>query len=51
VKFEVGRLPGAGEYFSAFAVPKDGRVYGVTSACRVVRVSKEGKVEKAVPVF
>jgi DNA-binding beta-propeller fold protein YncE len=51
VKFEIGRLSGAGEYFAAFAVQKDGRIHGVTSACRVVRVSKEGKVEKAVPVY
>jgi hypothetical protein len=51
VAFAIDRLPGAAEYFAAFAVPAGGGAYGVTSASRVVRLSKEGKVEKVVPVF
>jgi hypothetical protein len=51
VAFEIDRLPGAAEYFASFAVRADGSAFGVTSACRVVRLSKEGKVEKVTPVF
>jgi hypothetical protein len=50
-RFTVDALPGWPEYFSRFVVAGDGTVYGVTTAFRLVRVSKRGKVEKAVPVY
>jgi hypothetical protein len=51
VKFEIDALPGWPEYFASFAVANDGTAYGVTSAFRLVRVEKGGKVTKVVPVF
>jgi hypothetical protein len=50
VKFEIDVLPGWAEYFAGFAVQRDGSAYGVTSAFRLVRIAKGGKVEKVVPV-
>ena len=51
VEFQISRLPGWPEYFAGFAVHKDGTVYGVTSSFRLIKISKEGKVEKEVPVY
>jgi hypothetical protein len=51
VRFALEPLPGAAEYFAAFAVRPDGSAYGVTSAFRAVRLGREGKVEKVAPVF
>ena len=51
VKFEVDRLPGWPEYWGAFCPAADGGFWGVTSACRLVKISKEGKVESTGPVF
>jgi WD40 repeat protein len=51
VPFEVPRLSGRNEAFAHFAVQADGSAYGVTSAFRLVKLSREGKVEKVVPVY
>ena len=37
--------------FTRFAVRADGSAVGVTSAFRVVRISREGKVEKVAAVY
>ncbi|NUN49114.1 MAG: hypothetical protein HUU15_09840 [Candidatus Brocadiae bacterium] len=50
-KFEVDALPGWPEYWGGFTFGPDGTCWGVTSAFRLVRISKDGKVEKTVPVF
>lgn len=50
-KFEVDSLPGWPEYYAGFAFAPDGTCYGVTSASRLVRITKDGKVEAAVPIF
>ncbi len=51
VKFELEALPGWPEYFGGFAFAPDGIAYGVTSAFRVVRIDKAGKVVKVAAVF
>jgi hypothetical protein len=51
VKFTIDALPGWPEHFAGFAVAADGTAYGVTSAFRVVRIGKDGKVMKVAPVF
>lgn len=49
--FRIDRVRGWMEFFGSFAVGRDGTVYGVTSAFRLVKVSAGGKVEKVVPVY
>ena len=51
VPFSLDRLPGWPEYFTRFVFHPDGTGYGVTTAYRLVKITKEGKIEKAVPVF
>jgi hypothetical protein len=51
VRFEIDELPGQAEFIARFAVRDDGGVFAVTTAYRLVRISREGKVEKAVPVY
>ena len=51
VRFEVPALPGQAETFTRFTVHDDGSAVGVTSAYRVVRISREGKVEKVAAVY
>ena len=51
VRFEVEALPGQVETFTRFAVRADGSAVGVTSAYRIVLISREGKVEKAAAVY
>lgn len=51
VKFEVDRLPGWPEYWAGFCPASDGGFWGVTSASRLVKISKDGKIESAGPVF
>jgi hypothetical protein len=50
-RFDVETLPGQAEMFTRFAVRADGSAVGVTSAFRVVRISREGKVEKVAAVY
>lgn len=51
VKLRLDKLPGWPEYMRGFAFAMDGVGYGATSGYRVVRVSAEGKLEKAAPVY
>lgn len=51
VKFSLDQLPGWPEYFAGFAVEPDGTGWGVTSACRLVKVGRDGRVMKAGPVY
>ena len=51
IRFDVEALPGQAEMFTRFAVRADGSAVGVTSAFRVVRISREGKVEKVAAVY
>ena len=50
-RFEVPPLPGQAEMFTRFAVRADGSAVGVTSAFRVVRIGRDGKVEKVAAVY
>jgi len=49
--FEIERMRGWPEYFARFSFQADGTGWGVTSNFRLVKISKEGKVEKVVPVY
>jgi hypothetical protein len=49
--FEIDRLPGWPEYYKGFGFGPDGTGYGVTTAYRLVRINKDGEVEKVVPVY
>jgi hypothetical protein len=51
VRFEIAPLPGQDEFLSRFAVRGDGSAYAVTTAFRVVKISKEGRVEKVAAVY
>ena len=51
VKFEADRLPGWPEYWAGFTTAADGGFWGVTSACRLVKLTKDGKVESTDPVY
>jgi WD40 repeat protein len=44
-------LPGWPEYFGCFAFAEDGTCYGVTSASRLVKIDKDGNIEKTVPIY
>jgi hypothetical protein len=51
VRFTLAPLPGQTEYFARFVVRDDGTAWGVTTACRAVKLSKDGKVEKVAAVY
>lgn len=51
VKFELDRLPGWPEYWATFAPAADGGFWGVTSASRVAKIGKDGKIEWCGPVY
>jgi WD40 repeat protein len=51
VKFALDALPGQAEYFARFAVRDDGTAYGVTTACRLVKIGPGGKVVRVVAVY
>ncbi|MDP1587808.1 MAG: TMEM43 family protein [Prosthecobacter sp.] len=51
VKFKVDTIPGWPEYFQSFSFNGDGTLYGSTSAYRVTRIAKDGKVEKTASVY
>jgi WD40 repeat protein len=48
---KIGTLPGWPEYFLGFGFGPDGTLYGVTSAYRLVKISPDGKLVKAVPIY
>jgi hypothetical protein len=51
VRFALDALPGQAEYFARFAVRDDGSAHGVTTAYRLVKISREGKVERVAAVY
>ncbi len=51
VQFETDTLPGWPEYFESFAFAADGTAFGVTSGFRIVKITKEGRMEKASPLY
>lgn len=51
VKFEVDRLPGWPEYWAGFCSSSEGGFWGVTSASRLAKFTKDGKVEWVGPVY
>jgi hypothetical protein len=51
VRFEIEALPGADEFLTAAVVQPDGSAWLATTGYRLARVSREGKVEKVVPVY
>ncbi len=50
-QFRVDPPPGQAEYFNRFFVAADGSAWGVTTAFRIVRVNKFGRVEQVAPVY
>jgi hypothetical protein len=51
VGFEIDALAGQAELFSRFAVLADGSAYGVTTGFRLVKIGKEGRIEKVQAVY
>jgi hypothetical protein len=49
--FRLEPLPGQAEYFTHFLVLNDGSAWGVTTAYRLVRISKDGRIEQTVAVY
>ena len=49
--FRLDVLPGQAEYFNRFAVGADGSSWAVTTAHRLVRIDKYGRVERVVAVY
>jgi hypothetical protein len=49
--FQVDRLPGWPEYYKGFCFGPDKTGYAVTTAFRLIKISKTGVIEKAVPVY
>ncbi len=46
VRFEIPELPGQAEFLSRFAIRDDGSAFAVTTAYRLVRISREGRVRE-----
>jgi glutamine cyclotransferase len=51
VTFDVDSLPGWPEYYKGFGFASDGTGYAVTTAYRLVKINKNGTMEKAIPVY
>jgi hypothetical protein len=51
LKFGLDKLPGWPEYFAGFTFQADGTGWGVTSACRLVKISKKGAILKAKAIY
>ena len=51
VKFVIDPLPGQAEYFARFAVSDDGTAYGVTTAFRLLKIDRDGKVARVTAVY
>lgn len=51
INFKIDKLPGWPEYFKGFGFAADGTCYAVTTAYRLIKISKNGVIEKAVPIF
>jgi DNA-binding beta-propeller fold protein YncE len=51
VPFALDELPGQAELVTALAVRADGTAWGGTTAFRLFRIGRDGKVEKVIAVF
>jgi len=49
--FRIKAIKGFPEYFAGFTFHTDGSAYGVTSCFRLVKITRDAKVEKVVPVY
>ncbi|NIM15041.1 MAG: hypothetical protein GTO45_24020 [Candidatus Aminicenantes bacterium] len=49
--FKIDNLPGWPEYYKGFGFAADGTGYAVTTAYRLIKINKNGSIEKAVPVY
>ncbi len=49
--FQIDSLPGWPEYYKGFGFAADGTGYAVTTAFRLIKINKNGGIEKAVPVY
>lgn len=49
--FKLDELPGQSEFINRFSVQDDGSAWAVTTAYRLVRISRTGRVEKVTPVY
>ncbi len=51
IKFKIDSLPGWPEYYTGFGFGPDGTAYGTTTAYRLVVISPQGKLIKALPIY
>jgi hypothetical protein len=51
IRFKIDSLPGWPEYYTGFGFGPDGTAYGTTTAYRLVVISPQGKLIKALPVY
>ncbi len=51
IAFKLDELPGQAEFINRFLVLPDGNAWAVTSACRLVQLTRTGRVVRVVPVF
>lgn len=51
IKFDIDKLPGWPEYYKGFAFGPDGTGYAGTTSYRLVKIGKDGKVLKTVPIY
>jgi hypothetical protein len=49
--FKIDSLPGWPEYYKGFDFAADGTGFAVTTAYRLIKINKNGSIEKAVPVY
>lgn len=49
--FRIRAIKGWPEYFAGFTFHTDGSAYGVTGGFRLVKITRDAKVEKVVPVY
>ena len=51
ITLKTSTIPGWPEYFKGFCSNADGACYGSTSAFRIIKFSRDGKIEKEAPCF
>ena len=51
VTVKTSTIPGWPEYFKGFCANADGPCYGATSAYRIIKFDRDGKIEKEAPCF
>ena len=47
----VGKLAGEREYIERFTVARNGDILGVTSAYRLIRIDRDGRIRNIVTVY